>query len=207
MAGIVDYASLKTEIGNYLHRSDLGTELDTLIQGAETKLNRVLRTRKMITNSQATALTDTVPLPIDYLQLVNIELVQSPVIPLKFVSIEQRDLYDLKTNTGQPRIYTIDGSNIILAPPPDQPYTVAFTYYAKLPTLVGGVNTTNWLLTDYPDLYLKASLLEASGFIGQDPRGPYWISARQEAIDDLNKEDDDAMYAGSIPRLRPDVGW
>ena len=48
MAGIVDYASLKTELGNFLHRTDTTGEYDTLIQLAELEFQRGLRFRQML---------------------------------------------------------------------------------------------------------------------------------------------------------------
>jgi hypothetical protein len=47
-------------------------------------------------------------------------------------------------------------------------------------------NTTNWLLTLAPDLYLYGSLLEAAPYIGNDERIPVWASAVSTVIDQLN---------------------
>src|SRR6185437_9619319 len=153
MAGIVDYASLKTELANFTHRSDQSSELDTLIQFAEAEFNRKLRFRQMLTT-------------------------------LKFVTTEQKDFYDSGVTTGQPRLYSIVGSNIYLYPTPDQVYTANLQYFQTLPTLVGGVNTTNWLLGLYPDLYLFGALVRAGLYIGLDPRLPEWSGFYTAALAD-----------------------
>lgn len=42
-------------------------------------------------------------------------------------------------------------------------------------TTLTSQNTTNWLLTSHPDVYLYASLVEAAPYIKDDPRIPVWL--------------------------------
>ena len=42
-----NYATLQTEVADFLHRTDLTSAIPTFIQLAETKLNRILRLRAM----------------------------------------------------------------------------------------------------------------------------------------------------------------
>ena len=206
MAGIVDYASLKTSITNWTHRADLATDVDTMIQMVENELNRELRTRAMDTVVVINTTGSNLPLPSDYQQARNVELQGSPVIPLRYVTPEQRDLYDLQTSVGQPRLYTIRGQNLILAPTPDQIYQCNFEYYAQIPTLVGGANTTNWLLNSFPDCYLFGCLVMSLGW-AQNPLAEKWVQMYEKVKSDVNRIDDDSTYAGSVVRLRPDQGW
>ena len=208
MAGVVDYASLKTEVGNWMHRSDLAGEMDVFIQMAENTFNRKLRTRRMDTLTTIPTVSNTMPLPVDFVQARNVDLVlSSGVRPLVYVSPEQKDLYDLQTSTGQPRMYTIAGNNLLIAPTPDQVYSLNFEYFALIPTLVGGQNTTNWLIQFWPDAYLFGTLLAATAFIGDDSRVGMWQNAWQAAVDDINREDDDGQFSGGTIRVRPDVAF
>lgn len=205
--GIIDYASLKTEIANWMHRTDLTSELDTLIQIAEQKFNRQLRARSMQVITTLSAPTRSTALPADYIQMVNLDISASPLVPLKYVTPEQMELYDLQSSTGRPRNYTIIGSNVILSPNPDQTYTLDLEYFQKIPTLVNGANTNNWLILAWPDAYLYGCLTASLGFIADDARGSSWIGLYDSVIRDINREDDDSQYAGSVMRLRTDVGY
>lgn len=201
---IIDYASLKTELANYTHRNDLSTEFDTWIGIVESEMNLELRTRSQLTSTTLSATTRLVALPTDFLEVRNLEIALTPIITLKFVTSDQRDLYDRQASTGQPRIYTISGPNIVLAPPPDQTYTLNIEYYSKIPNLPA--NTTNWLITNFPHMYLYGCLAQAGAYIQDRDLLTGYISAYGNAKDRLNKADDDAVYNPS-PRLRPDVGW
>ena len=66
-----NYSDLKTEIANYLGRSDLTSQIPTFIRLAEERLARDLRTRHMLKVSQATMTADdsTVALPSDFLAM------------------------------------------------------------------------------------------------------------------------------------------
>jgi|SRR6185437_5880098 len=205
MAGIVDYASLKTELANFTHRSDQSSELDTLIQFAEAEFNRKLRFRQMLTTIQPVNSGNVIALPSDFLELRNVELQGDPLVTLKFVTTEQKDFYDSGVTTGQPRLYSIVGSNIYLYPTPDQVYTANLQYFQTLPTLVGGVNTTNWLLGLYPDLYLFGALVRAGLYIGLDPRLPEWSGFYTAALADAMQAAADSMYSGDTITMQPDV--
>ena len=47
------YAELKTNIANYLNRSDLTSYIDTFIDSTEAELNRRLRTKEMIKRAKS----------------------------------------------------------------------------------------------------------------------------------------------------------
>jgi len=204
MAQITSYATLTTEIQNYLHRTDIASEVDVWIGIVESELNLELRTRNQLTSSTLTAATNTVALPADFLQVRNLELATSPISTLKYVTSEQKDLYDLQASTGKPRLYDISGGNIILAPVPDQVYTMNIEYYAKIPPLL--TNTTNWLITSFPHIYLYGCLQQAAGFITDANRLQVFFQAYEKGKEQLAEADDDAVY-NSAPRMRADIGW
>jgi hypothetical protein len=206
MAGITNYTTLSTEIQNWLHRADLASEIDTFIQITENQLNRELRCKQMDVIAVINTTGNTLPLPSDYQQARNVEIAGSPVTPLRYVTPEQRDLFDLQSSTGKPRLYSIKGGNLVLAPTPDQVYQVNFEYYQQLPTIVGGANATNWLLTAHPDCYLYGCLLASNAFV-LDPRAQQWQSLFEKTKADINRIDDDSTYAGSVIRVRPDAGF
>jgi len=54
-------------------------------------------------------------------------------------------------------------------------------------TALSASNTTNWILTNHPDLYLYASLSEASPYLGQDDRLQVWRTLYEAEIGKIRK--------------------
>jgi hypothetical protein len=106
---------------------------------------------------------------------------------LSFMSGTQMDEFRFGTSNvaGQPRYFTIFGDEIELAPTPDQNYTIEMVYRKNVPALTSD-NTTNWLLTLAPDMYLYGCLLESAPYIKEDGRIQTWALGLSTALDGLN---------------------
>ena len=85
---------------------------------------------------------------------------------------------------GQPKYFTVFGTEIELLPTPDSSYTVEMIYRQSIPALA--TNDPNWLLTLAPDLYLYGALLEAAPYIKEDGRIQTWGLGFSTALNDLN---------------------
>ena len=57
----------------------------------------------------------------------------------------------------------------MVTPTPSGATSLSIDYYQRIPALTSS-NTTNWLLTDHPHLYLYTSLLHATPFLMDDAR-------------------------------------
>lgn len=193
---ITDYTSLQTAVTEYLARDQdttLIARIPTFIQLSEAKFNRDLFVRQM--EVRATALIDTteaepefISLPADFQSMRRVRLSSVTGKPhLDFKSGTQMDEYRTTSGdvAGQPLFFTIFGSEIELAPNPDQNYTIEMVYRGNIPAL-SSTNTTNWLLTQAPDLYLYGALLESAPYIKEDARIQTWGTGFKSALDDLN---------------------
>ena len=69
---------------------------------------------------------------------------------------------------------------------PDSATTLQINYYKKL-TALSDTNTTNDILTNYPELYLYASLAESSPFLMQDERLQVWAGLFKDALLSANE--------------------
>jgi hypothetical protein len=58
-------------------------------------------------------------------------------------------------------------------------------------------NTTNWLLTEAPDVYLYGALVHTAPYLKDDARIAIWESFFAQGIDNLNISSSDAKYGGS----------
>ncbi|HEX5509834.1 MAG TPA: hypothetical protein VFX37_15140 [Pseudolabrys sp.] len=198
MTTIASYADLQNAVTDYLARDQdttLIARIPTFIQLFEAKMNRKLFVRQM--ESRATAVTDPtadepeyIALPSDFQSMRRIRLTagtqSGEPTYLQFKSNQQMD--DFRTLTanvaGQPQFFTIFGSEIELAPTPAAVYTVEMIYRQNIPALAS--NSTNWLLTLAPDLYLYGALLEAAPYMKNDARVETWGALMAAALSDLN---------------------
>jgi hypothetical protein len=159
------YANLKTELASWAARADLTTPIDTFIDLFEAWANRNLRVRQMEVEATTTA-TEYIEMPADYLELRDIQWQGSPRVQLTYVTPQQADEIDPDGVVGTPFHYTLIGNQIRLIPSPSEG-TVRIAYWQSIPAL-SDAQTTNWLLTAYPDAYLYGPLMHARMFI-HDP--------------------------------------
>jgi hypothetical protein len=202
---ITTYAELQTAVANWLNRSDLTSRIPEFIALAEARFGRheAVRSERRETLSLATA---AVTLPDDCREVTAltyddgtrhgpIELIGAGELPLKKV---------LFSETGVPRFAAVvkDGTELLLAPAPDQTYTVTITYVVTFAAL-SATATTNWLLTGHPDLYLFGALVEAEPYLKDDDRLPMWKARLDEGLEELRLLIDRRAYSGSTPIMRP----
>lgn len=190
------FDTLKTAATEWLARDQdttLIARIPDFMTLFEAKINRTLFVPQM--EQRSTTLTDTsstepefISLPSDFQTMRRIRL--SSVAgkpPLSFLSGTQIDTkrYRRDNVTGQPTHYAIIGSEIELVPTPNENYTIEMVYRKNIPALTAS-NTTNWLLTLAPDLYLYGVLLESAPYIKEDGRIQTWASGYSMALTDLN---------------------
>jgi hypothetical protein len=76
-------------------------------------------------------------------------------------------------------------------------------YYAKITSLSDG-NTTNWLLTKAPDVYLYGALTHAAPFLMDDQRIAVFAQIYLARVQALQDESQKSLHSGSplIARTR-----
>ena len=202
------YAELKTNIANYLNRSDLTSYIDTFIDSTEAELNRRLRTKEMIKRATATADSQYLTVPTDWQEAINVEITSNNFSPLFQQSIESLDVYRKSNNNavGQPVYYAMVDDSIELAPTPDSSYTLQLTYYGKIDPLSDS-NTSNFVSNDHPDVYLYGSLKHASIFLMEDERIPLFTTQFEKALEEIRLEQEKAAFGkGSLMQRRKTYG-
>lgn len=192
---LANYSDLVTAVGSWLNRADLTATIPDMIALAEAEFNRRLRTSEMEGTATATLTEDRVAVPADFMGLRSIVL---DGVVTKLDYIPPGDFFDI-TASGTPAVYTITDGMFQFRPSVTTG-TVRIVYYQKIPALTAG-NTTNWLMTRWPDLYLFATLAQGEFFTWNDERLPL-VKARVEEIlaqieESVNKE----RYGGR--RLMP----
>jgi hypothetical protein len=162
---LTTYAELKTALASWLHRDDMTDIIPDLITMAEGQMNRELRVRQMVTVADSSSIAagqETVTLPSNFNQAM--------ALTVDGVELNQLAAYAysrLKSNdpdaTGTPSIFSLVGSALYVYPIPSEAMNAELTYFAKIPAL-SDANTTNWLLTAYPEAYLYGALVQGSRY-------------------------------------------
>ena len=101
---------------------------------------------------------------------------------------------------GQPVVYALLGDTILLGPTPDSVYTVSVDYYKRWDALT--VTDTNWLLTNYPMVYLAGAMTEASLYLQDTDKVALWDARYRAEVSTLQDTDDAALRSGSVMRVR-----
>lgn len=195
---IANYDELKTAVSNWLNRGDLTSYIPDFITFGEADINRRLRILPMEKRVQSdTASGDVyVALPSDFAEAVRITLIGSPNSELDYKDPTALNRLYKSNTTGPPTIYTIEGTELRLAPATDSIYTLEIRYFAKFAALSDS-NTTNWLTANAPDLLLYSALYSAEPFLKNDSRVLIWRGLSDKIFSDLETEDRNARYSGS----------
>jgi len=200
-------AELHTAAANWLNRSDLTARLPEFIALAEAGFNRILRTRDMLTRATASTTSQYVSLPTDFLEMSNIELTSTtPPKRLVYITSDRSDDYREQQNdkVGIPDYYTIEGTSIQLLPTPDATYTLQLNYFQDIPALAALADSgDNWLLSAHPDIYLYATLMQASPYIMDPQSAGQWGGLLDRAMLELQMSDEKSRYSGGTLNMRP----
>lgn len=199
-----NWIGLQNQVKDYLHRSDISTaQVDYFIDNCESWLNNNLRVPEMeTTNGSLTVSSGAISNPSDFLSWKRLTLVTGGKTKLLHpVTTEQAATLTDGTN-DEPFGYEMRGSSTVLVPPPDGTYTVAGTYYQKVPALSDSTSV-NWVINNYQDVYLYGSLVGAEGFIVDDQRMPIWRDLFLDAARGIVKSRRKTEQIGSMTTEYP----
>jgi hypothetical protein len=201
---ITNYGELKTAVGDFLNRSDLTSVIPTFIDFAEAEFNRSLRVRQMVKRAEAVIDARFSAVPADFIEAKDLVIVGSnPVTPLEFITQQEmaQERNATYTTAGKPLYFTVVGGQFEFMPTPSIEYSLEMAYFAKIDALSGD-SDTNWLLSDYPDLYLYTSLMHSAPYLKDDERTVVWANLAQKAKEELTARDASSSFNGSTPRIK-----
>jgi hypothetical protein len=192
---ITSYATLKTAIEAWSHRSDLAAVVDDFIDITESRLNRELRVSQQETVTTLTAVAGLIDLPADFLAIRTVSINSNPVRELHYVSPAEFDKFNY---TDEVRQYTIVGDKIKLnvAGASD----VVVTYYAKIAALSDTV-ATNWVLDTHPEAYLYGCLSEVFKYSMDEEQAAKYAGLYSQSVDQIQRLNRDRK-TGQAMRVR-----
>lgn len=200
---IATFSDLKSALDAWLDHTLYQSREDDFITLAEAWMNRNIAVREQVTTVNIATTNGVGTIPADYIEWIRLTR-QTPVPQiLEYLAPDVLQLrYPRQTQVIYPPQYpiypayfTIEGSSLITRPIDDSA-VIEFVYYAKIPAL-SLANPTNWMLTAHPDLYLWATLTEASVFGTNDARGGTWKSRRDEVLQEVLDDYAQAIGVGA----------
>lgn len=197
---IYDFDTLCASLAKWLHRDDLTDIIPDFITLAEEKMSADIDSKMMEVRVVSSADSQYILLPPDLLEMRRLVMLSDPSVVLQYVTPDQVSADFSLSLTGRPRVFTVIGGQIQLAPIPDAPYDVELTYKQRIPAVSGDAgHTTNWLLTNYPSVYLYGSLIQAQPYMVDDTRTQTFAALYATAVAAINSIE---WYSGSTMRVR-----
>jgi hypothetical protein len=196
----MDYTQLQSVIADFANRQDLATQIPMFIELTEARLHRDIRHWRMEKRAAAEVVGERFPLPCDWLETLNVKADGKQLRLADDFMIDQIDHHGHYAHLGN-RYYRHTGDQLELYPPQDTPVNFELEYVAKVPAL-GEDQPTNWLLEEFPDVYIYGAMLQIAPFLHDDQRIPIWTQAYGEAVSAANLSSDRAKYSGHALRLQ-----
>ena len=196
------YANIQLAVADRMHRTDLATVVPDLIRQAEDIIFADLTSanQDMSVILSTVASTETLALPTDFIMPRSLAFSStSQNGTLEYLTPAQYSEDFQSNNTGVPRVYTVINTTLYLQPIPDAIYTIRMFYSARLAAL-SNTNTTNWLLTKSPSVYLYAALVQAAIYCKKDPTT--FQAAYEKAIEGINLK---SWAQGHVMAVKQDI--
>ena len=184
---LANYSALKTSIKRWAHRDDIDDIVDDIILLAETTMYAneecPLRTRELPTSTTTTTSGQTLALPTGFLEFRKLTLTSgSYEIECHYQSPESMNK---STVSGMPKYFTVTDT-VEFDKNPDTTYTVNWVYFAA-PTGISSANTTNTILTNYPNIYLLGCQWATHVYTGEDEKAALFWAQFMSALRGANK--------------------
>ena len=199
---ITSYATLQTSIAGFLHRTDMTAIIKELIADAEFRIANELRIRAMEANFSQAIASGGVTLPSAFLEWKHLYVDGDSVQKL-----ERRDPewiyanYPARSGSGKPVFFAQESDALIFGPYAASTYTIKGVYYKMLGALSDS-NTTNWFITNAPDLLRYGALCEAAPYMQNDERIGVWEQKYNQVKQRIERTERREKSSGSLLTMK-----
>lgn len=201
------YSDLSTAINGATNRPDLAGSVQQWVFLFEQEANLDLRRREM----EFRATTATAPgqaayaLPNGFAEAISMHL-NPASLPVRLLQPSSWDrikrLFPIDIQ-AEPQQWAISANQFLVGPTPDDVYTLELAYYREIPNLSPSA-PSNWLIADYPAVYLYGALVQASNTIADPVRAAQWSASFERSMQRLMKDQVREDGFGGGPVLRCD---
>lgn len=194
---ISTYAELVTAVTRNSYRSDLSSDIDNFIQLCESDMKTRLKNVDFETTTTLTVTAGSASLPSGYGGMRNVYWDTDLDRTLQYMT---PDTFDAQNFTAAlPSFYTIKGTTIKFGTTIDG--SAVLNYKGKL-TGLSGSNTTNAIITNYPDAYLHGVMAQMFIFTRDAANAQVRQTIYEQAIQRIIKDNNERKYGASL-QVRP----
>lgn len=199
-----NFTGVRASLGDWLARSDLtNTDYGNFIYLFEKEFNTEMRLRGMEGQTTPGVTSGYIQHPSDFLQWKSLKVVEGGKEYALGALTEENAAYDYGLSfPDRARGFVIRGDKTYIYPI-GATGTYTGVYFQGVPAL-NASNTTNWLLTKYPQLYLYGPLLQAQAYVSNPDKIQLWNIAFEQAKAKVFTESQRASFGGGLPTMRPD---
>lgn len=183
------YANLQTAIASWVDRDDLTSQIADFIALAESDMNATIRTRQNTAYATVTfATTGLAPVPDEFRMVKTLRLSDSPNYDMESVSLDRiSELLAYNREGGNPEAFAVDGESLRAYPTPSTSVDALCHYYRTIPALADD-NTSNWVLANYPQVYLYGAIAHAHAYMDDTEEEQKFRAKFEDAMRRLNAE-------------------
>lgn len=194
---LTTYAELLAAVRTELDISTSGitdASVADAVTRCEAKINRRARFREMEQLAYATyaagtnSIDDrTLAVPTGMLELINLRVKKASDDDSNYIEVKYVDPGRIHEYYGESGLRYTLRDQLEFSTAVSVNHTVMMHYLKKWSI---AADSTNWLLTNFPDVYLYGSLAECEMHVRNDQRIPLWKSLFDEGIAELNTMDE-----------------
>ena len=196
------YSALQASVADWLNRTDLTAVIPDFITLCEADLRTRLKTKHTsILQATLAAGDKSIALPAYLLEIVSVAISGSTLgSALHIVSYEALLRYRVQYPTSAvPLFCAVVGDTLEFAPTPGGNYTLDIEVEGPfVPLSITAV--TNWILEDYPHVYLFGALLESASYLKDDDRTKVWGAKYERALAQLAVARERWQFPGQLTR-------
>lgn len=195
---ISNYTELKSSVATWLNRADLTAQIPDFIRLAESFISDELRHWRGEKRAETTLDKQFIGLPSDWVETIRLHTNGNGTGDLRYLSRGQMQSMRAANEdaSGAPEYYSHNAGQLELYPTPDGDYSADLAYFADAGALSDS-NTTNWVLTKYPNIYLYATLLQAAMYLMDAEMEQRWAALYRASLDRANSNSRKSVASGS----------
>jgi hypothetical protein len=182
---IASYSDLQSSLQSWANRSDL--PVSDLILLTEARFNRDVNFRQLEPDKALTGVPGSrfIALPTQFSE-PRVLWIEWSWGREQLRNVEASSMLT-RTNAGRPYYWTIDNTNIAFERPLDIAY--AFSFRMTQQVALSASTPTNYVLTNYPDIYLYGGLVQAALWMKDPEMLKTFEAAYQQAVNSTNQQE------------------
>jgi len=204
----MNYTEIKNAALAYADKAthtETSDSMDDFLRVVEARVNRHLKTNDMSKQATLTSLDGKYyyGLPDDFNGLrgdPQVPGANNTIQTFRFMTPEQMNNINHLSNVSE-HYYTIIADQFRIFPDLDAE-VITITYYQRIVAL-DGTNTSNWLSTDNPDVYIFGCLVEIASFNKDAVAREIWDARFKEALNEVSIHDQMIRWSSNTMQTRP----